>query len=121
MRLRFVLPLLPLLLGACSRSTTSATALCILAAHVDGADYGQNVQVSADRVGPVFTRTVRQRGCDDVIISGEPAPERWRDGDSSFPANTPLHASLDHPTAEVLLAPMPDGSWLELRRIQPVD
>jgi len=88
---------------------------------VNDADYGQYAPISADRVGPEFTRTLRQRDCEDVIVFGEPAPERWRNGDSSFAAGTPLYASLDHPTSEVLLVAKGDGTYLELRRLPPTD
>ena len=117
MRIRFVLPLIPLLLGGCKSTPTSATASCVMGARVDNADYGQYSVVSADRVGAEFTRTTRQRGCDDVIISGQPAPEAWRNGDSSFAPNTPLYASLDEPTSDVLLARLGDGQYMVLRRL----
>lgn len=119
MRIRLVLPLIPLLLAACSSGgggPTSATS-CTYAARVNGADYALYVEVGADRVGPEYTRTVRQRGCDDVIIYGDPAPEKWRDGDSSFAAHTPLYTSLDEPASEVLLVRWTDGKYLELRKL----
>ena len=89
---------------------------CVQAVRVGGADYVLSGPASADRVGPEFTRTLRKRECDDVIVNGA-ASERWRDGDSSLAPNTPLHASLDHPTSEALIAPMADGSWVEFRRL----
>lgn len=117
MRLRLLLPLLPILVGACSSSPTDGSADCVQAVRVGGADYVLSGQASADRVGPEFTRTLRQRGCDDVIVAGAPASERWRDGDSSLAPDTPLYASLDHPTSEALIAPMGGGSWGEFRRL----
>ncbi|HYH82046.1 MAG TPA: hypothetical protein VEX86_19725 [Longimicrobium sp.] len=118
MRLRLVLSLLPIVLvAACSKSVTGgAAASCVMAAKVGDVEYGQFGEVSADRVGPEFTRTVRHRGCDDVIIWGEPSPERWKSGDSSFPAGTPLYASLDDPTSDVLLVRRGDGRYMALRK-----
>lgn len=115
MRLRFALPLL--LLAGCSPGPVSAAGDCTLAAQVDGETYVPSGTASADRVGARYTQTVRQRGCDDVIEFGQPAPEAWRNGDSSFAPNTPLFASLDHPTSEVLLVEHPAGRWLELSRL----
>ena len=114
MRLRFILPLL--LLGACSRNPFGAAASCAHGAQVDGHVYTLSGPASADRVGAVYTHTLRQRGCDDVREFGQPAPEAWRDGDSTFAPDTPLHASLDHPTSEVLLV-LRNGQWEELRRM----
>ena len=114
MRLRNLLPLLPILSAACSGITGSAGS-CVQAARVNDTDYAQYQQTSADRVGAEFTRTLRQRGCDDVIVNGERS-EAWRNGDSSFPAGTALYASLDEPTSEVLLVHMPWG-WVELRKL----
>jgi hypothetical protein len=117
MRLRFVLPLLAVVVGGCSSSTTSVAGSCVLAARIGDVTYGEQGEVSADRVGPEFTRTTRWRDCEDVIIAGEPRPEGWKSGDSSFPPNTPLYASLDHPTSEVLLATWGDGRYVQLRRL----
>lgn len=117
MRIRLVIPVLTLLLAACASNPINPAGLCTHAARVGGVDYALAGPASPERVGAEFTRTQRQRGCEDVIEFGKPAPEAWRDGDSSFPANTPLHASLDHPTSEVLLVQWPDGRWTELRRL----
>jgi hypothetical protein len=117
MRLRLVLPLLPIVLAACSGGVTNPAGTCVAGARVNDTDYGQYVEANPDRVGPEFTRTLRQRGCEDAIEFGQPAPERWRNGDSSFPAGTPLYASLDEPTSEVLLVARGDGRFVELRRL----
>jgi hypothetical protein len=105
MRLRFLLPLLPILAAACSVITGSA-ADCVHAARVNDANYVLDQPTSADRAGAEFTRTLRQRGCDDVIVNGQQS-EAWRNGDSSFPAGTPLYASLDGPTSEELVVHLP--------------
>jgi len=110
MRVRSLLPLLGILIGACSSSPADA-GLCTFAARVNDAMYILDGTVSADRVGPEFTRTLRQRDC----VDGDTDSVAWQNGDSSFAAGTPLHASVGQPTSEVLLAPLPDGRWLELR------
>jgi len=118
MRLRLALPLIAMLLAACSSlAGPSSSASCTYAAQVNGTSYALYVEASADRVGPEFTRTLRQRGCDDVVVAGERASERWRDGDSSFPANTPLYASRDEPASDVLLVRWFDGKYVELRKL----
>jgi hypothetical protein len=116
MRFRLLLPLLPVLLGACSPGGVTSAGDCAVEAQVDGAVYALSARVSGDRVGAEYTRTVRHRECEDVIEFGQPAPARWQNGDSSFPPNTPLHVSLDEPSSEVLLVPAGDGAWIELRR-----
>jgi hypothetical protein len=118
MRLRLLLPLLPLLLGACSPGgIISAAGDCTLVAQVDNVVYAVSANVSGARVGAEYTRTVRHRDCEDVIELGQPAPARWQNGDSSFAPNTPLHVSLDEPSSQVLLVPAGDGTWIELRRL----
>jgi len=114
MRLRFVLPLIPLLLGACQKSTTAVAGDCTLVAFVDGRHYTIAAAVSADRVGPEYVRTVRQRGCEDVIEFGKAVPDALREGDSSFLPNTPLHVKLGEPASTVLLVQAPDGAWHEM-------
>ncbi|HEX8906047.1 MAG TPA: hypothetical protein VF771_14460 [Longimicrobiaceae bacterium] len=116
MRFRLLLPLLPLLAAACSGGPTTAAGSCTYAARVNDTDYGWYRQASADNVGPEFTRTLRHRECDDVIEFGT-AHEPWRNGDSSFAANTPLYAALDEPPSEVLLVRWYDGTWMELRKL----
>ena len=116
MQLRFVLPLLAVVVGGCSSGTTSVAGACTVAARIGDITYAGYGPVSADRVGPEFTRTTRWRDCDDVIIFGEPRAEGWKSGDSSYPPNTPLYASLDHPTSEVLIVDH-GGQFLQLRKL----
>lgn len=112
----FVIPLL--VLAACSQESGGPTGLasCTYAVRLGGADYGLYTEDGATRVGAEVGRTLRQRGCDDVLIRGNPLPEAWRNGDSSFPANTPLYASLDEPTSELVLVRW-DGKYLQLRKL----
>jgi len=118
MRLRLLLLPVLLLAGACSPNPASPARLCVGGtARIDGISYGLSGPASADRVGAEYARTARQRGCEDVVEFGEPLPAEWEDGDSSFPPNTPLYVSPDHPVSEVLIAPRGDGTWIELHRL----
>ena len=119
MRLRVVLPFLAaVLLGGCSGGQiTSGYGSCTFVARVGDIDYAAWGEVGADRVGTEYIRTTRHRGCEDVIIDGEPGPEPWKSGDSSFAAGTPLYASKDYPTSEVLLVAWSDGRYLQLRKL----
>ena len=117
MRLRFVLPLLAVVFAGCSSGAPTVAGACTVAARIGDITYSGYGEVSADRVGPEFTRTTRRRDCDDVIIYGEPRAEGWKSGDSSYPPNTPLYASLDHPTSEVLIVDEGGSRFLQLRKL----
>lgn len=98
MRFRLVLPLLALVVAACSSGGgTEVAGACTVSVRVGDIGYAGFGEVSADRVGPEITRTLRQRDCDDVRIFGEPEPEGWKSGDSSFDPGTPVYTSLDYP------------------------
>lgn len=111
MRVRSIFPLLWLTAAACSAHPSDA-GLCTFAAQVNGTLYVLSTTVAAERAGAEVARTVRQRDC----VDGRNDPVSWDDGDSSFAPNTPLYAELGRPPGEVLIAPLPDGRWLELRR-----
>lgn len=106
MRLLVVLPFLAAaVLGGCSSGTPTikVAGACTLYAQINNIGYAAAGPVSADRVGPEYARTTRYRECEDVIIAGQPGPEPWKSGDSSFSPGTPLYTSLDHPTGKALV------------------
>lgn len=118
MRLRVVLPFLAAVLAGCSGGGgITAAGSCTYVARVGDVDYAAWGEVGADKVGPEFTRTTRQRDCEDVIIYGQPGPEPWKSGDSSFPAGTALYASKDYPTSTVLLVAWGDGRYMQLHTL----
>ena len=118
MRLRVVISFLAAaVLGGCSGGKITAAGSCTYVARVGSVDYAAWGEVGADKVGAEFTRTIRQRDCEDVIIQGQPGPEPWKSGDSSFPAGTALYASKDYPTSKVLLVAWGDGRYMQLHTL----